>query len=269
MNDAIGDPSGQTIRLTFSASEHHKTALKWIKHFEECTASRAKGAYRMLVLHGNNSLHSAAFDWYCLNHSIIPVNLPADSYQLVQPLDIGCFGPLKRAYDHEMNQFSKRNINHITDVELLFAFEAAYRASVTKDNVKGGFREAGLAPCNPDAVISNLDVKWQTPARTSLLSLDEVPQISETPRDLKEAISQSKLLVAQMTRHKSTSSAHILKASRSMAKGLAMIAGAITLLKAENHTLREANKAVSKRRKAKKERIRNGGTPTLGNARDL
>ena len=139
VNDATGKPSGQTVRLTFNASEHHKTALKWIKHFEECTASRAKGAYRMLVLHGNNSLHSAAFDWYCLNHSIIPVNLPADSYQLVQPLDIGCFGPLKRAYDHEMNQFSKRNINHITDVELLVAFEAAYRASVTKDNVKGGF----------------------------------------------------------------------------------------------------------------------------------
>ena len=48
-----------------------------------------------------------------------------------------------------------------------------------------------------------------------------------------------------------------------------MIAYNYILLEAEAHSLRAANKALSKCRKAKKKRVRNGGTLTVGNAVDL
>ena len=54
-----------------------------------------------------------------------------------------------------------------------------------------------------------------------------------------------------------------------MAKGLEVLAHTVTLLEAENRTLRDANKALGKRRRSKKTRIRNGGTLAIREAIDL
>ena len=43
----------------------------------------------------------------------------------------------------------------------------------------------------------------------------------------------------------------------------------ITLLSAKVRTLRAANKALSKRRRAKKTRVRQGGALTIGDAQDI
>ena len=48
-----------------------------------------------------------------------------------------------------------------------------------------------------------------------------------------------------------------------------MLAHSNTVLAAENHLLRKANEALSKRRRAKKTRIRLGGSLTAGEADDL
>ena len=54
-----------------------------------------------------------------------------------------------------------------------------------------------------------------------------------------------------------------------MAKGLETIAHSVTLLTTDNHNLRKANEALSKRRRAEKKRVREGGALTVGDARDL
>lgn len=53
--------------------------------------------------------------------------------------------------------------HHITKSRFLLAFKVAHFTTVTKDNVKGGFRGAGLVIFNPEVVISKLDVKLRTP----------------------------------------------------------------------------------------------------------
>lgn len=54
-----------------------------------------------------------------------------------------------------------------------------------------------------------------------------------------------------------------------MAKGLEGMAHTVTLLTEENRTLRKANEALSKRRRAKKIPIRKGGALTTEDARDI
>ena len=54
-----------------------------------------------------------------------------------------------------------------------------------------------------------------------------------------------------------------------MAKGLEVLAHTVTLMDAEIRALREANKALSKRRRAKKTRLRDQGPLTVSNAIDL
>ena len=117
----------------------------------------------MIVLDSHESHVSADFDAYCKDHDIIMISLPPYSSHLTQPLDVGIFSPLKRAYGAEINQFVRAHINHITKVEFLSAYHAAYNKVMSKENIAGGFRGAGLIPHNPEAVISKLDVKIRTP----------------------------------------------------------------------------------------------------------
>src|ERR1700677_764086 len=54
-----------------------------------------------------------------------------------------------------------------------------------------------------------------------------------------------------------------------MVKGIEVMAHSVTLLTAENRNLRKANEALSKRRRAKKTRVRQGGTLTVEDAQDI
>src|SRR6478736_142264 len=89
--------------------------------------------------------------------------MPAHASHLLQPLDVGCFGPLKKAYGREIERLMGCSINHITKIEFFFEFHGDHRATITESNIKGGFRGAGLAPFDPENVISKLDVQLRTP----------------------------------------------------------------------------------------------------------
>jgi hypothetical protein len=54
-----------------------------------------------------------------------------------------------------------------------------------------------------------------------------------------------------------------------LAKGTELLAYELTLANAEIRTLRQANKALSKRRRAKKTRVRQGGALTVEDAHDV
>jgi cell division protein FtsB len=54
-----------------------------------------------------------------------------------------------------------------------------------------------------------------------------------------------------------------------LAKGIEILAHKNTLLAAKVHTLQAANEALSKRRRAKKKRIRQGGALTIEDAHDI
>jgi hypothetical protein len=113
----------------------------------------------MLVLDRHESHISVDFKNFCKEHNIILICLPPHSSHLTQPLDVGFFGPLKKAYGKEIRKFIQTHVNYITKVEFFLAFYTAYNATITKENVAGGFRGAGFILFNPQAVISKLDVK--------------------------------------------------------------------------------------------------------------
>ena len=89
--------------------------------------------------------------------------MPAHSSHILQPLNVGCFSPLKTAYGRQIKNYMRCYINHITKLEFLPAFKEAWKAIFTKENICGGFRGAGLVPYDPEHVISNLNIKLQTP----------------------------------------------------------------------------------------------------------
>ena len=85
----------------------------------------------------------------------------------------------------------RNHINHITKLEFLPAFKAAYQQAITKDNIYGSFRGAGLVPFNLDTVLSKLNVKLRTPSPTTA---EVTLWQSKTPTNAVELGSQSTLI---------------------------------------------------------------------------
>jgi hypothetical protein len=53
--------------------------------------------------------------------------------------------PLKYIYGDKINLFIRASINYIIKSEFFIAFKAAYDKVFTEENIKAGFREAGIS----------------------------------------------------------------------------------------------------------------------------
>ncbi|KAG6995868.1 hypothetical protein FocnCong_v015214 [Fusarium oxysporum f. sp. conglutinans] len=262
-------PASWAIATTQNGRTDNETGLEWLKHFNRCTTNRSTGPYRLLILDGHESHHSADFQIYCEENNIITLCMPPHSSHLLQPLDVGCFGPLKKAYGREIEQLIRRSITHISKTEFFPAFYAAFQLTMTEANIKGGFRGAGLVPFDPEVVISKLDVQLRTPTPVEEEAQQAQSWTSRTPRTVLEAGSQSEYLQKRIRRHHSSSPESILEALQSLTKAVKRNMYETALLRAENRELRQANEILSRRRRAKRTRLQNRGSMTIQEGQDL
>jgi hypothetical protein len=262
-------PSTWRIATTSNGWTTNEVGLDWIKHFDRHTAARTKGTYRLLILDGHESHHSTEFELYCQSHNIVTLCMPPHSSHLLQPLDIGCFGPMKQAYGRQIESLMRAHINHVGKVDFLCAFREAFFASITEKNVRSGFAGAGLIPYDPERVVSKLDVRLRTPTPPNSPPGTALPWVSKTPQNPIEATSQSELIKARISTHQNSSPTSILGAVDHITKGAKAIMHRVALLEAEVSSLRKANEELSKRRRAKKTRVRLGGSLTIQDAEDL
>jgi hypothetical protein len=256
-----GFPPSWIIKPTLNGWTDNETGLEWIRHFDKHTIKRTKGKYRMLVLDGHKSHVSAEFEQYCKEHNIIPISMPPHSSHLLQPLDVALFSPLKRAYGDKINLFIQASINHITKSEFFIAFKAAHNKVFTEENMKAGFRGAGISPWDPDSVISKLDVHLQTPVQS--LPVSPSKWESQTPSNAHQTIQQSGFIKGKISNHQGSSPTPILQAVEKFTKGAQAMAHQITLLNDRVRTLEKANIGLAKRRRAKRSRVQLGGALSI------
>jgi hypothetical protein len=156
-------PRDWVIRVSENGWTSNEIGLQWLKHFDEHTKKRIVGGYRLLIIDGHESHDSLQFQQYCKDNKIITICMPPHSSHLLQPLDVGCFAPLKKAYGRQAEDLMRNHITHISKIEFLPCFKGAFNAAITKANIQGSFQGAGLVPHNPEAVLSKLDVRLRTP----------------------------------------------------------------------------------------------------------
>lgn len=109
----------------------------------------------------------------------------------------------------------------------------------------------------------------QRPTPPGPPSIDADPWISQTSRNPTDALSQTTLVKNRIERHQGISPTPIFETVAALAKGTEILAHEVTLLSAGLQTLRQANEALSKRRRAKKTRIRQGEALTVKNANHI
>ena len=262
-------PRDSMIATTENGWITNEKGLEFIQHFDKHTKSRTTGRYRLLILDGHESHHSRDFEAFCKVNNIITLCMPSHSSHILQPLDVGCFGPLKKAYGRQIENKMRAGTTHITKENFFPAFSIAFEEAMTEKNIQGGFRGAGLVPMEPERVISGLDVRLRTPTPSEDRRATPEPWVSKTPNNPIEATSQTEFIKGRISCHQNSSPTSIYDAVEQLSKGARGIMHEIVLLRSENRILREENAVLSRRRRAKKTRLRQGGSMTIGEGQDL
>jgi hypothetical protein len=259
-------PRDWAIAVSDNGWTNNGLGVEWLKHFNAHTKTRVVGARRLLILDGHESHHSLEFQELCKENNIYTLCMPPHSSHLLQPLDVGCFSPLKRAYSREVEALIRHHINHITKLEFLPAFKAAFNRAFTTANICSAFRGAGLQPLQPDVVLSKLDVQLRTPTPAAL---PEAVWQARTPSNVRELEAQSTLIRERVRQHKSSSPASIIEAINQLKKGAEVMILSAELMRDRITSLERANEAASKRKQRKKKRIQKQGVLTKGAGEDI
>jgi hypothetical protein len=184
--------------------------------------------------------------------------MPAYSSYLLQPLDVGCFGPLKCAYGGLVEQKMRLGCNHIDKFNFLKAYPAAHLEVFKPLNIQNGFTAAGIYPFNPKRVLEKLNICVSTPTPPpSRASQSTSSSWLGTPHNLRQLQKQA-FSVKKLLKRRSQSPSQM--AIQQLIKGCEMAMHSAALLAKENRDLRAANE----KEKEKRKRSRRQMTPNEG-----
>ena len=125
----------------------------------------------LLILDGHESYKLLSFQELCEENKIITLCMPPHSSHILQPLDVGCFAPLKRAYSKEIRALALDHIGRIDKKAFIATFARVFKQAFLKANITASFKATGLVPNNLLVVLLKLDVKVRTPTPPLLKKL--------------------------------------------------------------------------------------------------
>jgi hypothetical protein len=243
-------PRDWVIEVSPNGWTSNQLALAWLEHFDKHTKQKTIGAYRLLIIDGHESHNSQEFRDRCKEKNIKLLFMPPHSSHLLQPLDVACFSPLKRRYGDIISGLARNRINHISKEAFLPAFKKAFEQAFTQDNIRAGFRGAGLVPYDPEAVLSKLDVRVRTPTPPPR---NTIAWEAQTPRNAKEVEAQSTLIRKRLESRPRSSASSLDEKIHQLSKGAQQIAHNMALLQETvnrlQSTIDEQNKRKSRKRR--------------------
>jgi DDE superfamily endonuclease/Tc5 transposase-like DNA-binding protein len=254
-------PKEWTIEVSDKGWTNDELGYIWLTTvFDRYTKSCKVGSYRLLILDGHGSHVTLQFDQYCKDNLIIVLCMPPHSSHLLQPLDVGCFAPLKKYYGQGVLNIIRTGINHIDKDDFLSIYQVARAQTFTVKNIKSAFTAAGIFPFDPQRVLDQLHVELRpiTPPQIQ----PELAWTSETPRNIVQLYSQIELVDTLIRPRITGSTSPTLRAVSQLIKGCQLAMHSAVLLAAENSTLRLANEKVRKKRKQKRTYVPRGVNST-------
>lgn len=145
----------------WTSNEHGR---KWLELFNASTATKTNNRKRLLICDGHDSHISAEFVRYCIDNDIFILLLVPHSSHLMQPLDVGVFGPLKRAMSAQLDRVFRTGISRLQKVEWVENYMEARKIAINTSNILGGWRGSGLFPLNKHRILHQLIDSHSTPS---------------------------------------------------------------------------------------------------------
>jgi hypothetical protein len=140
-------------------------------HFDRHTKESLKSEYRILIVDGHDSHLTTKEIQYCLDSNIILLCLPPHATHMLQPLDVGCFGPLAQAYKGMITDaYTFGATYNIDKCQFLEIWHAAREKALTSKNITSSWQKCGIlqeelgkGPIDREAVLSQLPPEAEGP----------------------------------------------------------------------------------------------------------
>jgi hypothetical protein len=250
-----GLPPDWAIAVSDNGWTTDELGLEWVKHFHRHTEARTVGAYRLLILDGHGSHATPEFDQFCSKNNIITLCMPPHTSHLLQPLDVGCFSPLKVAYGHQVSELARQRVFHIDKLDFLQIYPGIREAVLSEQNIRAGFRATGLVPAYPERVLSSLTVV-RTPSPPGTAANAEVAWTAETPHTIAQLEQQARFIEERLGRQPQSPTS---QAIRQLVKGCRLAMNSATILAEENRKLRQATQRQQRKEQQRRQYIARGG----------
>ena len=138
--------SGDVSPTGWSNTEIFKAYLE--KHFINYVQGLSADQPIIVLYDGHKSHVSLGVIEWAKAHNIILFVFPAHTSHLLQPLDVGCFGPLCRIYSNSCHKLLRENHCKITIYNIGELSTNAYVKGLSLENLRSSFRRAGIYPLN-------------------------------------------------------------------------------------------------------------------------
>ena len=209
-------PSDQVITISKNGQTNNKLSLAQLKYFNAYIKGRIKGTYQLLVIDSYKSYNLIDFQDYYKEYKIITIYIPTYLSYLLQPLDVGYFSPIKKAYSTKILDLAYQLITYIIKVKFFSTFKTTFLKVFSKDIIKGTFYSTRLVLLNLEEVLQYLDVQLRTP---SLPIEDTTTQESRIPSNLREFEAQSTLVYKRIRDYLNLSPTLIIQILEKLKKG--------------------------------------------------
>ena len=115
----------------------------------------------MLIIDGHSSHVNIAFIAAADDQRIILLILPPHSTHRLQPLDVGLFSPLAKAYTKGLNDLMFHSLGLVSINKQLFwgLFRSAWDSAFTKENITSSFEAIGISPFNLSRILIFLAIQ--------------------------------------------------------------------------------------------------------------
>ena len=184
-NDAL-------LSVSDSGYSNDELALGWLKHFEVHSKIHQVSAWRLLIVDSYGSHLTLEFLDYATDYNIILFRLPAHTTHITQPLDVGCFQPLKHYHSEAADSAIQLGDSEFGKMDFLSAFQQVRDQAFKKTTIINAFKHTGLVPFNPAVVIDKVKEKRAARPKTPPQPITTV--FAQTPRTTEEVISHGELL---------------------------------------------------------------------------
>ena len=151
--EALEATRSWSLACSAKAFTDNDLAMRWLTGVFDPATRQHPAAPRLLVIDGHGSHTAPAFQEYCEQAGIVCVCLPPHTSHVTQPLDVGCFSPLKQYYGQQLDRHAQRLDHHITKQHFLEIYAQARAQTFQPRTIRGGFKGAGLVPFHPARVL--------------------------------------------------------------------------------------------------------------------
>ena len=129
--------SDDCILLHENCWTNNKFCMEWMEeYFKPSTRSNLLGQYYLLIIDGHAFYVSIEFIKFIWVNKIICFCLPPHWSHLLQPLDIGVFGPLKQNFKKLLSKKTHFTTYNIDKADFISLIQKARWQNITSQNIE-------------------------------------------------------------------------------------------------------------------------------------